>query len=116
MVEPVRRSATWIRSGTPEDAASAVEVYAKTHKGRVERKSDQLTLYFGSKLMYRLMGTATTRIPYTIQVSVNAIQGTRTQLTAEAFSDAGPYLFRIESATRQYEQLLSDTLNELQRQ
>ena len=116
MVEPVRQSATWTRSGTPEDALSVIEAYARNHNGRIKKGSSQLTLYFGSRLAYRLMGLATTRIPYAVRVSAAAGQGTATKLTADAYSDAGPYIFRLESATRTYEARLSETLNELQQQ
>lgn len=117
MVEPVRQSATWTRSGTPEDALSVIEAYARGHNGRVKKSSNQLTLYFGSRLVYRLMGLlATTRFPYAIQVSAAVGQGTATKLTAEAYSNEGPYLFRLGSATRTYEARLSETLDELQQQ
>jgi hypothetical protein len=116
MVEPVRRSASWTRSGAPEDALSAVEAYARRHKGRIKKSGNQLTLNFGSKLAYRLMGISTARIPYAVRVSVAASQGTATTLSAEAFSNAGPYLWRIEPATGVFEQLLSEILNQLQEQ
>jgi hypothetical protein len=116
MVEPVRQSATWTRSGTPEDALSVIEAYARSHNGRIKKSSNELTLYFGSRLVYRLMGLATTRIPYVVRVSAAASEGTATGLTAEACSNAGPYVFRLESATRTYEARLSETLDELQQQ
>jgi hypothetical protein len=65
MVESVRRSATWTRSGTPEEALNAIEAYARSRKGRIKKKDEQITLYFGSRLMYRLMGVSTARTPYT---------------------------------------------------
>jgi hypothetical protein len=37
MVKPVRRSASWTRSGTQEDALSAVEHYAISHLGRTKK-------------------------------------------------------------------------------
>jgi hypothetical protein len=116
MVEPVRQSATWTRGGTPEDALSVIEAYARSHDARIEKGSNQLMLYFGSRLVYRLMGLATTRIPYAVRVSAAASPGTGTKLTAEAYSNAGPYVARLENATRTYEARLSETLNELQQQ
>jgi hypothetical protein len=127
MIEPVRsasRSATWTRSGTPEDALSVIEAYTRSHNGRIKKSSNQLTLYFGSRLVYRLMGIWTTRIPYTVRVSAAASQGTATKLTAEAYSDEDPYIYHLgpfiyrrpEGIARTFEAHLSETLNELQQQ
>jgi hypothetical protein len=115
-VEPVRRSATWTRSGTPEAALSAIEAYARNHNGRVEKNSNQLTLYFGSRFLYRFMGLATTRFPYAVRVSAAASPGTGTELAAEAYSNEGPYLFRLKRATRRYQARFSETLDELRQQ
>jgi hypothetical protein len=114
MVEPVRRSVTWTRSGSPEDALRAVEEYGITHIGRPKKGDSPITLIFGSRLAFRLMGISTDRIPYTVRVTAAPSQGTATTLTAEASSDTGPYLFRTEFATHLYERLLSHTLWELQ--
>jgi hypothetical protein len=95
---------------------SVIEAYARSRNGRIKKSGSQLTLYFGSRLVYRLMGLATARIPYAVQVSAAGGQGTVTKLTADAYSDAGPYIFRLESATRTYEARLTETLNELQQQ
>jgi hypothetical protein len=115
MVKSVRRSASWTRSGTPEDALSAVEHYAISHLGRTKKSGSQVTLHFGSRLAYRLMGVSTDRIPYTVRVSAAASQGAATELTAEAFSyEGGLYIYRTEFATHLYEQLLSQILSELQ--
>jgi hypothetical protein len=115
LVEPVRQSASWTRSGTPEDALSAVEDYAISHLGRTKKSGSQLTLYFGSRLAIRLMGSSTDLIPYAVRVSAAASQGTATELTAEAFSNAGRlYIYRTEFGTHLYEQLLSQILSELQ--
>jgi hypothetical protein len=108
--------ATWTRSGTPDDALSVIEAYARSHNGLIKKSSSELALYFGSRLAYRLMGLATTCIPYAIRVSAAAGQGTATKLTAEAYSNPGPYVFRLESATRTYEARPSETLDELQQQ
>jgi hypothetical protein len=115
LVEPVRQSASWTRSGTPEDALSAVEDYAISHLGRTKKSGSQLTLHFGSRLAIRLMGSSTDLIPYAVRVSAAASQGTATELTAEAFSNAGRlYIYRTEFGTHLYEQLLSQILSELQ--
>jgi hypothetical protein len=114
MVEPVRRSATWTRSGTPQDALSAVEEYGITHLGRVKKDDSLITLIFGSRLALRLLGASTDRIPYTVRVTAAPSPGTATELTAEAYSDGGWYLYRTEYGTHFYEQLLAHTLSELQ--
>jgi len=114
LAEPVRRSASWTRGGTPHDALSAVEGYAVSHLGRTKKNGSQLTLYFGSRLAFRLIGVSTDRIPYAVRVSVAASQGASTELTAEARSDAGPYIWRTQFATHLYEQLLAQTLSELE--
>ena len=114
MVEPVRQSATWTRSGSPEDALNAVEEYGTTHLGQTKRGDSLITLIFGSRLAYRMMGISTDRMPYTVRVTAAPSQGTAAELTAEASSNAGPYLFRTHSATHLYEKLLSHTLRELQ--
>ncbi len=69
------------------------------------------------------MGIWTTRIPYTVWVSAAASQGTATKLTAEAYSDEDPYIYRLgpfiyrpEGIARTFEAHLSETLNELQQQ
>jgi hypothetical protein len=113
-VEPVRRSATWTRRGTPEDALSAVEEYGITHLGRVKKGDSRITLTFGSRLALRLMGVSTDRIPYTVRVTAAPSQATAAELTAEASSDAGLWIGRTEYATHLYEQLLSHLLSELQ--
>ncbi len=93
---------------------SAVEEYGITHLGRVKKGDSLITLIFGSRLAFRLLGIATDRMPYTVRVTVAPSQDTAAELTAEASSDAGPYLFRAEHATHLWEQLLAHTLRELQ--
>jgi hypothetical protein len=114
-VQPVRKSATWTRAGTPEDALGVIEAYARSHNGRVKKSGGELTLHFGSRLAYRLMGLSTNRIPYAVRVSAAASKAA-TELTADAYSDAGPYVFRLESAALTYEARLSETLRDLQQQ
>jgi hypothetical protein len=116
MVEPVLQSATWTRSGTPEDALSVIEAYTRTQNGRVVWGSGQLTLRFGSRVAYRLLGFMTQRVPYAVRVSAAASEGAATRLIAEAYRDEGPYLVHTELAARTYAARISKTLSELQRQ
>jgi hypothetical protein len=116
VVEPVRGSASWTRDGTPDDALSALVAYARTHGGRAKVNGSEVTLRFGSRLAYRLMGVATWRVPYAVRVFLAASRSGPVKLTAEAYSDAGWYAFRVESATLTYERRIAETLDELQRQ
>jgi hypothetical protein len=115
VVEPVRGAANWTRDGTPDDALSAMVAYGRTHNARVDADGSTVTLTFGSRLAYRLMGLATWRVPYIVEVSVAAAgPGQGTRLSAEARSNEGPYLFRLESATLNYQRRIAATLEELQ--
>jgi hypothetical protein len=118
VVEPVRGSASWTRGGTPGDAVSALVAYARTHNGRASVDGRQVTIRFGSRLVYRFMGLATWRVPYVVRVSVAAsAPGPGTELAAEAYSDPGPFIvYRMESATLNYQRRIADTLGELQQQ
>jgi hypothetical protein len=72
----------------------------------------------GSPLAYRLLGFMTKRVPYAVRVFAAADDdddGAATRLTAEAFSDAGPYLVKTGLAARTYAEQISATLSELQR-
>ena len=91
--------------------------YGRTHNARVKADESQVTLAFGSRIAYRLMGLATWRVPYVVRVTAAAASPrSGTSLTAEASSNAGFYLFRIESATLDYERRIAATLDELQQQ
>jgi hypothetical protein len=117
MVNPVRASASWTRDGTPDEAVDALVTYGRTHNARVKADSTKVTLTFGSKIAYRLMGLATWRVPYVVQVAVAAgSPGPGTSLVAEACSNAGFYFLRIESATLEFECRIAATLDELQQQ
>ena len=112
-MEPILQSATWTRGGTPEDALRVIEAYGKNHGGRVVWGSGHLTLRFGSPLAYRLLGFMTKRVPYAVRVLAAKGEGADTRLTAEAFSDAGPYLVKTGLAARTYADQISATLSEL---
>ena len=117
LVEPVRASASWTRDGTPDEAVSAMVAYGRTHNTRVKADDSQATLTFGSRIAYRLMGLATWRVPYVVRVTAAvANPGSGTSLAAEACSNAGFYLFRVESATLDYKRRIAATLDELQQQ
>jgi hypothetical protein len=115
-MEPVRRSASWTREGTAEDALGALVSYARTHNGRPKVDDGQVMILFGSRLAYRLMGLATWRVPYTVWVSTAASDSGSVKLTAEGYSDVGWYLHRGESATLNYVRRIGETLDELQQQ
>jgi hypothetical protein len=108
-------SATWSRDGTPDDAVSALVAYGRTHNARVEAVEGKVTLTFGSRLAYRIMGLATWRVPYVVQVVASAAStGSATDLTAEAYSNPGPlFVYRGESATLNYQRCIAATLDEL---
>jgi len=114
VIEPVRGSASWTRSGSPKDALSALESYARTRKVRIKKSDNQMTLFFGNKLIARFIGAATTRIPYTVRISAAEGPDSATRLTAEAYSDPGPFIIaRPESSTRIYEGYITETLSDL---
>ena len=116
MVEPVRGFASWTRDGTLDDALIALTAYARTHNGRARVADSQVTIRFGSRLAYRLMGLATWRVPYAVRVSPATSDTGQVKLAAEAYSNAGWYAFRGESATLNYQRRIAETLDELRLQ
>lgn len=122
--DPVRRSAIWTRSGTPAEALGVLKEYARSHNGRIiEENGSELTLRFGSRLGWRLLGTWAPRCaPYVVRVST-ASQGAESKLTADAYSDPGFYVsdlpwywFPKAPAMNIFATRLSETLAELQGQ
>jgi hypothetical protein len=114
---PVRGSASWSRDGTPDDAIKALVAYGRTHNARVRADGSQVTLNFGSRVIYRFMGPATWRVPYVVRVSAVRGPGLVTRLTAAAYSSPGPFIaYRGEGATLNYKRRFTATLGELQQQ
>ncbi|HEY6498800.1 MAG TPA: hypothetical protein VIZ20_05200 [Streptosporangiaceae bacterium] len=116
MIQPVRASASWVRDGTPDDAVSALVAYARTHNGRATVEKSQVTIRFGSRLAFRLMGLWTRRVPYAVRVSVAAPDSGSAELTAEGYSDEGWYLIRTDSADLTFDRRIAETLDDLRQQ
>lgn len=120
MVEPIHKSATWIRKGTPDEALHSVESYTDRQNGRFERDGNAVTLSFGSKLAYRLWGIWFPRgramLPFKVLITAAAENGSETILTAEAVSDEGPMFTRIPSSAIVFEDRMSEALLQLQSQ
>jgi hypothetical protein len=114
--QSVRASASWARHGTPDDAVSALVAYARAHNGRPTVDGSQVTIRFGSRLAFRLMGVWARDVPYVVRVAVTAADPGSAELTAEGYSDEGWYLFRTDIATLTFEKRIAETLDELQQQ
>lgn len=106
---------SWVREGTPAEAFIALEAYARDRKVRAKKSGNEITVFFGNRLVHRIIGPSSGRVPFIIRVSASAGPGPVTELTAKAQSNPGPLVvYRPESGTRLYELLIAGALDDLQ--